>query len=111
VGFQIGAFWQMTWNYGQWRRFKFTGFLATSPWDGDIDPRDEVTPFPAPFNRFSNRGRFLTTQPQFLWDVGLGWFGKPDRLEVGFEYAYFINRFLQRHRDEKVLQLMTKISW
>lgn len=102
VGFQIGGFWQMSWEFSQWRRFKFTGFFATSPWDGDQDPENSF---------FSNRGRYLTTQPQFLWDLGYGLFGKQNRLETGVEYAYFLNRYQIRERDEKVLQAMVKFSW
>lgn len=103
VGFQIGGFWQMTWDYGPWNRYKFTGFFATSPWDGDQD--SDANSF------FSKNGRYLTTQPQLLYDLGYGIWGKPNRLEVGFEYAYFINRFQGDDRDEKCLQYMAKISF
>lgn len=109
VGFQIGAFWQMTWDYGRWNRYKFTGFLATSPWDGDQDP-EKHTKNKAAFSS-SDRGRYLTTQPQFLYDLGYGLWGKQNRLEIGVEYAYFINRFQLYERDEKVLQYMAKISF
>ena len=102
VGVQIGGFWQMTWDYGRWNRYKFTGFFATSPWDGDQDPDNQIT---------SKRGRYLTTQPQFLYDLGYGLWGKQNRLEVGFEYAYFLNRFQQKDKDEKCLQYMMKISY
>ena len=102
VGFQIGGFWQMTWDYGRWNRYKFTGFFATSPWDGDQDIKKTY---------LSKRGRYLTTQPQILYDLGYGLFGKQNRLEVGVEYAYFLNRFQQRNKDEKVLQYMVKISY
>jgi nucleoside-specific outer membrane channel protein Tsx len=102
VGFQIGGFWQISWDYGPWNRYKFTGFFATSPWDGDQDPDNDL---------FAKRGRYLTTQPQLLWDLGNGWFGKPNRMELGVEYAVFLNRFQQRNRDEKVLQAMVKLSW
>jgi nucleoside-specific outer membrane channel protein Tsx len=100
VGWQLGAFWQMSWDYGPWKKFRFTGFLATSPENGD--------PEPSPFTK---RGRFLTSQPQLLYDVGQGLWNKPNRFEVGFEYAYFLNRFQQDGKDEKVLQYMTKISF
>ncbi len=102
VGLQIGGFWQMTWDYGRWNRYKFTGFFAASPWDGDQDPDNSM---------FSDRGRYLTTQPQLLYDLGYGLWGKQNRLEVGLEYAYFINRFQQKDKDEKVLQYMAKISF
>jgi len=102
VGLQIGGFWQMTWDYGRWNRYKFTGFFATSPWDGDQDPDNSM---------FSDRGRYLTTQPQLLYDLGYGLWGKQNRLEVGLEYAYFINRFQQKDKDEKVLQYMAKVSF
>ncbi|HXH30816.1 MAG TPA: outer membrane protein OmpK [Bacteriovoracaceae bacterium] len=102
VGVQIGGYWQMSWEYGPWRRFKFTGFFATSPWDGDVDPGEAG---------FSNRGRFLTTQPQLLWDVGNGLTGKKDKIEAGFEYAYFLNRYQQKDKDEKVVQAMVKFSF
>ena len=97
VGFQLGMFWQMTHEWGQRSRLKFTGFLATSPWDGNnsgpgLDPK----------------GRFLTTQPQLLYDLGYALWGKKDRTEVGFEYGYFLNRFQAYHKDEKVLQAMIK---
>ncbi len=102
VGFQLGTFWQMSWEYGPWSRFKFTGFLATSPWDGDQDPEIGI---------FSNHGRYLTSQPQFLWDIGYGMTGKPNRIETGFEYAYFINRYQLKDKDEKCLQAMVKFSY
>lgn len=102
VGWQLGAFWQMSWDYGPWKKIRFTGFLATSPVDGDVDPG---------LPGFSKRGRFLTSQPQLLYDVGQGLWNKPNRFEVGFEYAYFLNRFQQDGKDEKVLQYMTKVSF
>ncbi len=103
VGVQLGAFWQMTWDYGRWNRYKFTGFLATSPWDGDQNSDKHQF--------FASKGRFLTTQPQLLYDLGYGLWGKQNRLEVGFEYAYFLNRFQLRNHDEKCLQYMMKISY
>ncbi len=103
VGFQIGAFWQMTWDYGRWNRYKFTGFLATSPWDGDQNSEK--------YSFFSKNGRYLTSQPQFLYDLGYGLWGKQNRLEVGFEYAYFLNRFQQKEKDEMCLQYMVKMSY
>ncbi len=102
VGFQIGAFWQKTWEYGRWSKFKFTGFLATSPWDGDQDPE---------LKYFAKRGRYLTTQPQFLYDLGYGLWGKPNRVEVGIEYAYFINRYQLKDKDEQSAQAMAKFSF
>lgn len=103
VGFQIGGFWQMTYEWNTWSKFKFTGFFATSPWNGDQD--SDANPF------FSKNGRYLTTQPQLLYDLGYGLWNKKDRLEIGLEYAYFINRFQGKDKDEKVLQYMTKISF
>ena len=103
VGFQIGGFWQMTWDYGRWNHYKFTGFFAASPWDGDQD--SDAKPF------FAKNGRYLTTQPQLLYDLGYGIWGKANRLEVGLEYAYFLNRFQLKDKDEKCLQYMAKISF
>ena len=103
VGFQIGAFWQMTWDYGRWNRYKFTGFLATSPWDGDQN--SEKNTF------FAKNGRYLTSQPQFLYDLGYGLWGKQNRLEVGLEYAYFLNRFQLKEKDEMCLQYIVKMSY
>ncbi len=97
VGVQIGGFWQMTWE-----RYKFTGFFATSPWDGDQDPENKI---------FANRGRYLTTQPQFLYDLGSLLWEKPNRLEVGIEYAYFINRYQLRDKDEQSAQAMVKFTF
>jgi nucleoside-specific outer membrane channel protein Tsx len=102
VGFQIGGFWQMTWDFGRWNHYKFTGFFAASPWDGDQDPDNDM---------FAERGRYLTTQPQLLYDLGYGLWGKQNRLEVGLEYAYFLNRFQLKDKDEKCLQYMAKISF
>lgn len=102
VGLQIGGYWQMTWDFSRWNRYKFTGFFAASPWDGDQEYNKQG---------FSKRGRFLVSQPQLLYDVGYGLWGKKDRFEVGLEYAYFLNRFQQRDKDEKVIQYMTKISF
>lgn len=104
VGFQLGSFWQMTWDYGPWRRFKFTGFLAASPWEGDVSRRYVAI-------GQDRHGRFLTTQPQFLWDVGYGFTGKANRIETGFEYAYFTNRYQFRHKTEKALQYMIKMTF
>ncbi len=103
VGFQIGMFWQMTWDYGRWNRYKFTGFLAASPWDGDQDSEK--------YSFFAKNGRYLTTQPQLLYDLGYGLWGKQNRLEVGLEYAYFINRFQLKETDEMCLQYMVKMSF
>lgn len=102
VGYQFGAAWQMSQEWSRWKRFKFTGFFATSPWDGDGDED---------FPLLSNKGRFLTAQPQLLWDLGNGIWAKPNRLEVGAEYGYFLNRFQFDHWDEKVLQAIVKFSW
>jgi hypothetical protein len=104
VGVQFVTFWQMSHEWSRWRRFKFTGFIATAPWEGDV--YKEAIPFGA-----DPKGRFLAAQPQLLWDLGNGLWAKPNRLEVGFEYAYFLNRFQQSHKDEKVLQTMIKLSW
>ena len=104
VGVQIGMFWQMSQEWSRWRRFKFTGFIATSPWEGDVD--QNAVPFGA-----DAKGRFLTSQPQLLWDLGNGLYAKPNRLEVGAEYGYFLNRFLQKDKDEKVLQALLKVSY
>lgn len=103
VGLQIGMFWQMTWEYSQRARFKFTGFLATSPWDGNNN--NKTNPGADPF------GRFLTTQPQLLYDLGYALRGKKDSLEVGLEYGYFLNRFQAHRLDEKSLQAMVKFSF
>lgn len=104
VGIQFGMFWQMSQEWSRWRRFKFTGFVAASPWEGDVDQNG--IPFGA--DRY---GRFLTSQPQLLWDLGNGIWAKPNRLEVGAEYGYFLNRFQQKEKDEKVLQALVKLSW
>lgn len=103
VGFQIGGFWQMSWEYGPWRKFKFTGFFATSPWDGNNNNKD--------FAPLDPKGRFFTAQPQFLWDVGLPLTGKANQIEVGVEYAYFLKRFQFEDKDEKCLQGMVKVSF
>lgn len=107
VGIQLGTAWQVSWNYGRWNKYKFTGFIATSPWDGDIDPEKEG---PKATYGASKRGVYLTAQPQLLYDLGYVIWNKPDRLEIGVEYAYFINRFQLKERDEKVLQYMVKWS-
>ena len=93
----------MTWDYGRWSRYKFTGFLAASPWDGDQDSEKNTL--------LSKNGRYLTTQPQFLFDLGYGLWSKKDRLEIGLEYAYFINRFQLKETDEMCLQYMVKMSF
>lgn len=102
VGFQLGMFWQMTQEYSNRTRLKFTGFLATSPWDGNNNNKSNPGADP--------KGRFLTTQPQLLYDLGYALWGKKDRTEVGFEYGYFLNRFQAHHKDEKVLQAMVKFT-
>jgi nucleoside-specific outer membrane channel protein Tsx len=102
VGFQIGMFWQMTHEFLNRHRIKFTGFLATSPWDGNNN-KD--------FSLLDTKGRFLTTQPQLLYDLGYYLHGQKDKLEVGFEYAYFLNRFQFYKWDEKVMQVMLKLSF
>jgi nucleoside-specific outer membrane channel protein Tsx len=107
VGFQLGMFWQATWEYGPWSRFKFTGFLATSPWDGN-QKAQAVNPF---LGKYANKGRFLTSQPQFLYDLGLGLTGKPNRLEVGIELAYFINRYQIQGKYETAIQPMVKFTY
>lgn len=103
VGFQLGMFWQMTHEFEGSHRLKFTGFLATSPWDGNNSNKD--------FSLLDPEGRFLTTQPQLLYDVGNKLYGKKDRIEAGLEYGYFLNRFQFYKWDEKVLQVMAKFSF
>lgn len=103
VGFQLGMFWQMTQEWGSRQRLKFTGFLATSPWDGNNNNKS--------FAPLDSKGRFLTTQPQLLYDLGYLLHGKKDRLETGLEYGYFLNRFQFHRKDEKVLQAMVKFSF
>lgn len=103
VGFQLGAFWQSTWEFAQRNRVKFTGFIATSPWDGNNNNKS--------FAPLDSKGRFLTTQPQLLYDLGYFIHGKKDRLEIGLEYGYFLNRFQFHHKDEKVLQAMVKMTF
>lgn len=102
VGVQFGIFWQSTLDYGRTKKFKFTGFLATSPWDGDNN-----NDFP-PLDR---HGRFLSTQPQFLWDLGYALGKKPDTIEVGFEFAHYLNRYQFKDKDESVLQYMAKFTF
>lgn len=102
VGFRLGGYWQIAWDYGRWKRFKFMGFVKTAPWDGDRDPENPV---------YEDRGSFFLTQPQLLYDVGYGLWGKPDRFEMGLEYSYAINAFQQAGKDEKVLQYMLKASY
>ncbi len=103
VGFQIGTFWQMSWEWAGRSRLKFTGFLAAAPWDGNNN-KWGAGPGADP------KGRFLTSQPQLLYDLGYQLFGKKDHTEVGLEYAYFLNRFQQYRKDEKVLQAMVKFT-
>lgn len=103
VGFQLGMFWQMTQEWGTRQRLKFTGFLAASPWDGNNNNKS--------FAPLDSKGRFLTTQPQLLYDLGYFLHGIKDRLETGVEYGYFLNRFQFHRKDEKVLQAMVKFSF
>lgn len=103
VGVQLGVFWQSTLDYGRAKKFKFTGFLATSPWDGNNNNKD--------FAPLDPHGRFLSTQPQFLWDLGYALGKKKDTIEVGFEFAHYLNRYQFAGKDESVLQYMTKITF
>lgn len=103
VGFQLGFFWQMSQEFANQHRFKFTGFLAASPWDGNNNKSQ--------FFMLDKHGRFLTTQPQLLYDLGYKLWGKKDRTEIGMEYGYFLNRFQFERKDEKVLQAMAKFSF
>jgi nucleoside-specific outer membrane channel protein Tsx len=102
VGVQIGSFWQKTWDYGRFKKFKFMGFLATSPWDGDVSKTS--TPF------LDKHGRFLMTQPQLLWDLGNTW-NHPNSTEIGIEYLYAINRYQIHDKDEKCVQAILKMSY
>lgn len=99
VGQQYGGFWQMSWDYGQFSKFKFTGFFAWSPKANQPDT--------APFK---SSGKFFMSQPQLLYDLGNTW-GEPNAVEVGFEYLYAINRFQIDGKDEKVLQAMIKLTY
>ncbi len=103
VGFQIGLFWQMTYEFLEKNRFKFTGFLATSPWDGNNNNKN--------LSALDPKGRFLITQPQLLYDLGHLLRNKKDTLEIGVEYSYALNRFQFSHKDEKVLQGIVKMSF
>ena len=112
-GYQIGAFWQMSNDWGRWAHFRFTGFVATSPWNGDQGKAQQelIKRNTGGKVRFSNMGRYLTTQPQLLWDIGYGLWGKPYRWELGTEYNYFWNRYQLAGKDEAAWQVMTKITF
>jgi nucleoside-specific outer membrane channel protein Tsx len=100
VGAQYGGFWQMSWDYGQYSKFKFTGFFAWAPHNGD-------QPASAPFE---NKGSFFMSQPQLLYDLGNTW-GEPNAVEVGIEYLYAINRFQIAGKDEKSVQAILKMNF
>ncbi len=99
VGVQFGGFWQMTFDYGQYHKYKFTGFFAYSPRANQ--------PNQAPFK---NRGAFFMSQPQLLYDLGNTW-GEANSVEVGVEYLYSHNRFQIAGKHEKVLQAILKMSF
>jgi nucleoside-specific outer membrane channel protein Tsx len=113
VGYQIGTFWQMSQEWGRWTRFRFMGFLATSPWDGNQgqDRQKYIKKATGGAVAFSNHGRYLTTQPQLLWDLGYALWGKPMRWEIGTEFDYFWNRYQLAGKDEAAFQAMTKLTF
>jgi nucleoside-specific outer membrane channel protein Tsx len=112
VGFQLGAFWQMSNDWGPWSRFRFMGFVATSPWDGNQGAKENRRLKRLTGNKLEfDNGKFLTTQPQLLWDIGYGLWGKPMRWEIGTEYNYFWNRYQLKGKDESAWQVMTKVSF
>ncbi len=104
VGFQIGTFWQMSWTLSDLTRYKFTGFLAAAPFDGN-GTKQEFNPM------IDRKGRFLMTQPQFLYDLGYLLHGKPDRLEIGIELLVALNRYQLSNRNEYAPQAMIKMSY
>ena len=101
VGIQYGGFWQMSWDYGQYSKYKFTGFFAWAPHDGDLAKDDDYG---------EPRGTFFMSQPQFLYDLGNTW-GEPNAVEVGIEYLYAVNRFQAKGKDEKLVQAILKMSF
>lgn len=45
-------------------------------------------------------------QPQFRWDLGHTWFNEPDKLFVGIEWQFWLNKNGDSHTDENALQLL-----
>ena len=45
-------------------------------------------------------------QPQFRYDLGKDLFGRPERLFVGFEWQFWINKQGDSDTDENALQLL-----
>lgn len=98
VGYQMGGFWQITWDYGQWKKFRFMGFAVWGP-EGDV-PDEE------PFQG----GEFVIAQPQLLYDLGNTW-GEPNAIELGIEYHIAKNRFLIQGADEYAVQAILKLTY
>ncbi len=45
-------------------------------------------------------------QPQFRYDLGKDLFGTPDKLYIGFEWQFWINKFGDAPTDENALPLL-----
>jgi hypothetical protein len=53
---------------------------------------------------------WVLAQPQLRWDAGKAWWGKPGRLQLGFEYQYWRNKLGDPHTRESALLMLFVVS-
>lgn len=99
VDFQIGGAWQASFSLLS-QDFIFDGFVQV----GLFGEGDGVGNFEG-----QKGNRFLTSQPQLLWDFGKPIGFTPGKLYAGFEYQIALNRYLITGKTENTLSGM--IRW
>jgi hypothetical protein len=99
IDFQVGGAWQASFSILS-QDFLFDGFIQVGLFGegGGVG------------NFVGQKGnRFLTSQPQILWDFGKPIGFTPGKLYAGFEYQIAFNRYLIGGKAENTLQGM--IRW
>ncbi len=110
VDLQIGGAWQMTIPLWDITDFVFAGFVQ---WGMFGEGHGKFTTGPddkGHYTVIAQQGApFLTSQPQFLIDVGkLARINYDRHFYAGCEYQIALNRYLQKGVNENVAQLMFK---
>lgn len=112
VDLQLGTAWQKSFSIGS-QDFIFGGFLQWGLFGEGSGRQIIVVEMPSPGGGTleipAKGNKFLTSQPQLLWDFGKLIRFTPAKLYLGFEYQITVNRYLIEDKTEDTLQGM--IRW
>jgi len=110
IDLQIGGAWQMTIPLWDITDFVFAGFIQWGMF-GEGHGTINFGPDPAT-GKYNDRAAtgapFLTSQPQFLLDIGKLARVTDRHFYAGIEYQIALNRYLQKGVNENVAQVMFK---